>query len=177
MRYNSLNFDKISKNDIILTYLFKIMNNQTPWAPHSPENTQASNNWYKITREKVIAAYRQFIELGISSPFDLDLEDHKVQKAQQVFDTWRSKENSLVSWDIEGEKRVNLSTTMLYVDAGFTRPAYLQDVLLWLTQDAANAGQEYGNNERTNTRVWIAKAIRKVKWLLDSSLGDTDSEI
>ena len=148
------------------------MNYPIPWATPSPEDTKTPSDWCVITREAVIAAYRQLIEHGIKNPFDLELESSEVKAAQKMFDSWRSQEGELVKWSVEGEERVNLSTTMLYVDAGFTDPAYLEDVLSQLTQDAANT-KKNGNKERTDTRILIAEAIRKVRRLLNPSLGNT----
>ena len=149
------------------------MNYTIPWVPLSLEDTQTPSDWCVITREAVIAAYRQLIEHGIKNPFDLELESSEVKAAQKMFDSWRSQEAKRMQWDVEGEGRVNLSTTMLYVEAGFTHPEYLKDVLSQLTQDASRTPKVKGNEARTNTRILIAEAIRKVRRLLNPSLGNT----
>ena len=74
--------------------------------------------------------------------------------------------------DVEGKARVSLSKTMLYVDAGFIHPTYLDEVLSNLTQDAANT-KKNGTQERTGTRSLIVEAILKVRRLLGPSLGNT----
>ena len=63
--------------------------------------------------------------------------------------------------------RNNLSKTMLYIDAGFTDPDYLDEVLNdWLAQDAQNAEKQSDNPERVKTRQQLAKAMKKVRNLL-----------
>ena len=62
---------------------------------------------------------------------------------------------------------------MLYVDAGFTDPAYLQDVLSQLNQDASRTPKVKDNEARTHTRILIAQARQNVLKLLVPSLGNT----
>ena len=149
------------------------MNYPIPWATPSPEDTKTPSDWCVITREAVIAAYRQLIEHGIKNPFDLELESSEVKAAQKMFDSWRSQEAKRMQWDVEGEGRVNLSTTMLYVEAGFTHPEYLKDVLSQLTQDASRTPKVKDNEARTHTRILIAQARQNVLKLLVPSLGNT----
>ncbi|MDI6734535.1 MAG: hypothetical protein QMD50_03570 [Patescibacteria group bacterium] len=121
----------------------------------------------KITREKVIDAYKKFVERGIKNPDDLDLEDSEVKEANELFDKWREQEDKSAEGNEESEHRINLSKTMLYVDAGFTDPAYLDEILKdWLAQDAQNAEKQIDNPERVETRRQIAEAIKKIRNLL-----------
>ncbi len=121
----------------------------------------------EITREKVIDAYRKFVERGIKNPDDLDLEDPEVKEANELFDKWLEQEDARAEGNEESEHRVNLATTMLYVDAGFIDPVYLNEVLKdWLVQDAQNAEKQSDNPERVETRQQIVAAMKKIKNLL-----------
>ena len=120
-----------------------------------------------ITKEEVIAAYRKFVERGITNPDDLDLEDAEVKEAHGLYYKWREQEEARAQGDEELKQRVNLVETMFYVDAGFTDPDYLDEVLSdWLVQDAGNAEKQGDNPERTETRRQIAAAMKKIKALL-----------
>jgi len=56
---------------------------------------------------------------------------------------------------------------MLYVDAGFSDPDYLDEVLHdWLAQDSQNAEKQSDNPERVETRRQIAQAMNKIKNIL-----------
>ncbi|MEK7568422.1 MAG: hypothetical protein AAB498_02245 [Patescibacteria group bacterium] len=121
----------------------------------------------KITREKVIDAYKKFVERGIKNPDDLDLEDSEVKEANELFYKWQEQEDKSAEGNEELEHRINLSKTMLYVDAGFTDPAYLDEVLKdWLVQDTQNAEKQNDNPERIETRRQIAEAMKKIRNLL-----------
>lgn len=120
-----------------------------------------------ITREQVVNAYKKFVERGITNPDDLDLEDPEVKEANGLFDKWREQEDTLAARDEESKHRVNLSKSMLYVDAGFTDPAYLKEILGgWLVQDAENAKKQSDNPERVETHRQIAEAMRKIREIL-----------
>lgn len=89
----------------------------------SPESRE------KIKREQVVDAYKKFVDRGITNPDDLNLSDFEVQEANKLFDRWRTEEDASSVGNEELEHRTNLSKTMLYVDAGFTDPTYLDEVL------------------------------------------------
>ena len=121
----------------------------------------------KITREKVIDAYKKFVERGIKNPDDLDLEDSEVKEANELFYKWREQEEKSAEGNEESEHRTNLSITMLYVDAGFTDPDYLDEVLKdWLVQDTQGAEKQNDNPERAETRRQLAEAMKKIRNLL-----------
>ena len=121
----------------------------------------------EITREEVINAYKKFVEQGIKSPDALDLENQEVKEANELFDKWRTQEDTRVEGNEELSHRINLSKTMLYVDAGFTDPDYLDEVLKdWLVQDAQNAEKQNDNPERVETRRQLAEAMKKIRKLL-----------
>lgn len=121
----------------------------------------------KITREEVVEAYKKFVERGVKHPNNLDLEDPEVREAHELFYKWIEQERGLAEGNEELKRRVNLSETMLYVDAGFTDPKHLDDILRdWLIQDAGRAEKQRDNPERVETRRQIAEAMKKVRALL-----------
>lgn len=132
------------------------------------ENTIPSPESKKnITREDVIDIYKKFVALGIKSPDDLDLENPEVRAANELFYAYVEQEDALAEGNEESELRNNLSKTMLYVDAGFTDPAYLHEVLNdWLIQDAERAEKQSDNPERMETRRQIAEAMKRIKSLM-----------
>ena len=118
----------------------------------------------KITRKKVIDSYKKFVERGIKNPDDLDLEDPEVKEANELFYKWQEQEDKSAEGNGEFRHRINLSKTMLYVDAGFTDPVYLDEVLKdWLVQDAQDAEKQSDNPERIETRRQIAEAMKKIR--------------
>ena len=121
----------------------------------------------EITREEVINTYKKFVEQGIKSPDDLDLENPEVKEANELFDKWRTQEDTRAEGNEELSHRINLSKTMLYVDAGFTDPGYLDEVLKdWLVQDAQNSEKQNDNPERVETRRQLVEATKKIRKLL-----------
>ncbi|MEX0877670.1 MAG: hypothetical protein WDZ40_02265 [Candidatus Spechtbacterales bacterium] len=121
----------------------------------------------EITREEVINAYKKFVEQGVKNPDDLDFENAEVKDANELFDKWQAQEDKRSEGSNELKHRTNLAKTMLYVDAGFNGPGYLDEVLHdWLVQDAQNAEQQNDNPERVETRRQLAEAMKKVRNLL-----------
>lgn len=129
----------------------------------------------KITKEEVIDAYRKFVEQGFKHPDDLDLENPAVKGANELFEQWRAqqqaREKELARGDEEemklAESRNNLSYTMLNVDAGFTDPDYLDEVLEWLNAELDGLGKEREDSQkRAEIRLQITEAIGKVERLL-----------
>lgn len=120
----------------------------------------------EVTKEAVIAAYRPFIEAGVTNPDDLDLDDEKVKVAHQLFDQWQTQVKAQAS-EGEGKIRADLTITMLYVDAGFTDREYLEEVLNdQLRQDLADTHPGAEDPERTETRRQIGQALQKIRSIL-----------
>lgn len=113
----------------------------------------------EVTREQVIEAYKKFVERGITSPDDLDMDDPEVIEANDLYQKWRSQQDP-------NDERVNFEMTKFYVDAGFTDSNYLEDVLSWLRQDAHNAEKDLDDPARTQLRQDIAEEIKKIRSLL-----------
>jgi hypothetical protein len=129
--------------------------------PSSPESKKI------ITKVEVIEMYKKFVDQGIRHPDDLNLEDPEVRAANELFYAYVEQEDALTEGNEESELRNNLSKTMLYVDAGFTDPIYLDEVLNdWLAQDAGRAEKQSDNPERVETRRQIAQAMNRIKSLL-----------
>ena len=121
----------------------------------------------KVSKEQVIEAYKKFVERGITSPDALDLDDSEVIEANNLFDKWQGQEDA-------NDKRVNFEKTKLYVDAGFTDPNYLEDVLEWLMQDAHNAEKDPDDPARTQLRQDMAQEIKKIRSLLRKPQEDSE---
>lgn len=122
-----------------------------------------------INREEIINAYKKFVEQGITNPDVLDNADSGVKEANELFYKWIAQEDARVQEENNNPEvgySINLAKTMLYVDAGFTDPAYLNEVLSWLNQDAQDPEKQLNNPERIATRQQIAEAIKKVRSLL-----------
>lgn len=113
----------------------------------------------RINKEQVIAAYRKFVERGMTSPDALDPNDPEVREANDLFQKWQEQEDA-------NDERINFEKTKLYVDAGFTDPSYLKDVLGWLRQDAQNAEKDPDDHDRNQLRNDIAQEIKKIRGLL-----------
>jgi hypothetical protein len=58
---------------------------------------------------------------------------------------------------------------MFYVDAGFTDPTYLEEVLGWLAEDGMNVEKLPDNEKKMKLRADIADAIKKIRMILSSS--------
>ena len=121
----------------------------------------------KVSKDQVVGAYRKFVERGITSPDDLDLDDPEVIEANNLFDKWQLQEDS-------NDEKVNFEKTKLYVDAGFTDPNYLEDVLEWLMQDAHNAEKDSSDPDRTQLRKDMADEIKKIRSLLKKPQSDSE---
>ena len=120
-----------------------------------------------VTREIALGVARKFSERGITSPDNLDLNAPEVKEANRLFNEWRMAEEARVKGDIEAEHKLNLELTMFYVDAGFTDPNYLGDVLDFLSQDSQNASKDSENEQKTQLRSDIYKAIIKIRHLMN----------
>jgi hypothetical protein len=120
-----------------------------------------------VSRQDVIDAYKKFSEKGIGDPAGLDMTDPEVRKAHKLYDAWRILGDKKAENDEELWHRHNFDKTMIYIDAGFTGENYLMDALDWLMQDAQNIEKIPNNIERQKTIDLIAKAIKKIRKLLE----------
>lgn len=120
----------------------------------------------KISKDRVINAYKKFVEKGVTSPDALDLDDPEVIEANSLFDRWQAQEDA-------NDERVNFEKTKLYIDVGFTDPNYLEDVLGWLLQDAHNAEKDINDPDRVQLRKDMAEEIKKIRNLLNKPQSDS----
>jgi len=121
----------------------------------------------EITREGAMAAYKQFVDKGITNPDDLDLNDPSVLAANKLFYKWQKQGNEEAKDNCEHGLRNNLDKTMFYIDAGFTDREYLDKVLNdWLAQDTLDTEKQIDNPDRAMTRRLYSEAIRKIRKLL-----------
>ena len=112
----------------------------------------------EVKKEDVVAAFKKFVDRGITSPDALDLNDPEVIEANRILDSWGKKEEEKA---LEGDRMANHVRTMIMVDAGFSDPNYLSDVLDWLDQDLENA--EEADSEIADK---IRQAMDRVEALL-----------
>lgn len=112
----------------------------------------------KIEKEAVVNAYSKFVEQGIDSPDELDLDDPGVKEAQELFDKWRN--------GLEDNARSNFEVTRFYVEAGFNNPDYMMHVLAWLYNDAGELDRDDTNEELTQLRQDYADEMRKIRKML-----------
>jgi len=108
--------------------------------------TLSSPETPKYSREQVIAAYKQFVDGGITNPEDLPLDDLEVIEAHRIFYAWseEAKRRAHQNPDPAAQIDYSVSLTTLYVDAGFSDPSYLDeianDLLVEDQQEAEDAG-------------------------------------
>ncbi|NTW45999.1 MAG: hypothetical protein HGB18_03000 [Candidatus Moranbacteria bacterium] len=121
-----------------------------------------------ITKEDVINIYRKFIDRGIKDPEALNSEnDPEVREAHELYFKYLDQLDALAQGDEEAELRNNVFKTLLYIDAGFDDPEYLDKVLNnWLVRDAERAEKLSDNPERAETRRQTAEAMNRVRALL-----------
>jgi hypothetical protein len=119
-----------------------------------------------ITKTEAIAAYKKFIDRGATNPDSLDLTDPEVDAANGLFEQWIEQEDEKAEGNESAEQRTNFEKTMFYVDAGFTDPVYLQEVLGWLAEDATSVDKLTDDPEKTKLRKDIADAIRKIRGMI-----------
>lgn len=123
----------------------------------------------KPIRERAVETFQKFIDKGITNPDDLDLDDPEVKEANKLHDEWQKEIDLQAGEDEEKKLRANLEKTMFYVEAGFTDPQYLDEVLNdWLAQDVQWAEKDSDNLERNITRNKIAGAMKKIRSILKS---------
>jgi hypothetical protein len=119
-----------------------------------------------VTREQAIAAFKPFVESGITNSDAIDLKDPVAKEADNLYYTWQSQLDAEAQGNIELEHRANISKAMFYIDAGFTDPAHLQEVLTqWLAEGSIE--EIPGNAERAETLRLLAEARTKVQNLLN----------
>lgn len=119
-----------------------------------------------VSRDQVVDAYKKFAEQGYPDPGGLNLDDPEVIAAQDLFDKWAANQDS-------NDERVNFEKTKLFIDAGFTGPAYLEEVLGWLLQDAHNAEKDINDPDRVQLRKDMAEEIKKIRSLLKQPQSDS----
>jgi len=118
------------------------------------------------TRDAALFSYKKFVDAGITNPDDIPLD----APAHKLFDEWRQQLDNEAGDNEEQKLRADLAKTMFYVDAGFTDPEYLDEVLKeWFVQSSEDAPKEVENPDRQETRRQIAEAMLKVKKLLAES--------
>ena len=123
---------------------------------------------HQIQRDEVVAAYQEIIEeTGIKHPANLDLNNLDVKKVHQLAENWFTQEQKRFEGNSEKLTQLNISNMMLHVEAGFTDPDYLDEMLNdWLAQDSVDSPKIDDDPERKETRRLIAEATRKIHTIL-----------
>lgn len=121
---------------------------------------------YEAVRNQAIAAYKKFVEQGITNPDDLDLDDPEVQEAHELFYQWQAQEEARVQGNKEAEHEFNLAKTTFYVDAGFTDPEYLDEVLESLDQNLQDAEEDNDDESMAGIIEKIEAKIALISGLL-----------
>lgn len=96
----------------------------------------------QITREEVVEAFKPFLQRGISNPDDLPRNDPEFTTAHDLHETWilQQKEKARKSGTLAAQLEYALSSSTVFIDAGFSDPDYLDEVANdWLAQDLQSA--------------------------------------
>lgn len=92
----------------------------------------------EYSREQVVDAFKKFPERGITNPDDLPLDDSDVISANALLQVWDNQQKAKVRklGTPEADLEYTLERSIIYVDAGFSDPDYLDEVANdWLAQD------------------------------------------
>jgi hypothetical protein len=142
--------------------------NTGKWDKIEPEPALKPESHSEVSREWALAAYKDFVDRGVTSPDSLDLTDPVVVEANRLFEEWVEQVDGKAEGNEDAEQRVNLEKTMFYIDAGFTDPVYLQEVLGWLAEDATSVEKLPDDPDKVKLRKDVADAIRKVRGMIRS---------
>lgn len=121
------------------------------------------------TRQQAVDAFKKFVERGVASPDDLDVNDPEVIEANKVLDAWSvvAEQRAKQSPSPSAMQEFNLSRSTVHTDAGFKDPDYLDEVANdWLVQDL-QAAQDAGFSE-------LAQKIQSKRDELDTILENLD---
>ena len=110
---------------------------QSPESPH-------------YTKDQVIAAFRGFIDRGLTNPDDLDPDDPEVIEANHILDAWNAQlqKDAQEAGTPEADLEYALNRSTIMVDAGFSDPEYLDEVANdWLGGNNLPEAEEKGFTE------------------------------
>lgn len=114
---------------------------RNPEMPSVPEHSQ---------RDQVISAFRKFVDQGIKSPDDLDLDNPEVIEANRILDNWNANrvEEAESSGTQEARLEYSLDRSTVLIDAGFSDEDYLDEVANdWLLQNDLPEAEAAGLSE------------------------------
>lgn len=118
-----------------------------------------------VTREQVMAAYRPFVLAGYTSPDDLPAAGREIERANALFGEWQmaAMEAAEVSEAADARLQYELELSLLYVDAGFTDPEYLDEVANdWLLQSLEEAEEKNWTQIAEHIRALRAKILAEL---------------
>src|SRR3989344_4508166 len=96
----------------------------------------------RFSREQVVDAFKVFPKIGIVNPDDLSPGDSDVISANALLQVWSNQRQLEVQriGTPEAELEFTLERSTIHVDAGFSDPDYLDEVVNdWLAQDLQSA--------------------------------------
>ncbi len=94
----------------------------------------------KVEKAQVIEAYKKLIEKGITNPYDYKETDTDAKIANDLCTKYFEQLDQSAEVDPTLKHRVNFEKTFFYLDAGFTDPDYVEEVLVeWVPEDLAEA--------------------------------------
>lgn len=99
----------------------------------------------RYSREQVIEAFKNLVAEGTTHPDELDLDRPEVIEANRIHSSWTEdiEQEAKRSKSLEAMLQFSLDTSTVLVDAGFTHPDYIEEVIYdWLDQDLASAEEE-----------------------------------
>lgn len=130
-----------------------------------------------VDRGKVVAAFTALAEqYPESDPADLPMEQLQTAEAYRMFDAWRQQEAQRAAADgIESTLRCSYLSTILFVEAGFHNPDYVECVANdWLIQDLekADEAQAYSLALEIMIKIYeLNKTLPTVKQLPATHIG------
>lgn len=137
-----------------------------------PSSTEYEN---PITREVLIAEFKKFVDEGITHPNDMDPRNPKFQKELQLYNSWCEQLKAQAGNNEQLQHQSNLMQTMFFIDAGFSDPDYLDEVLNdWLAQDEVNIAETEDSPEKVETQRQLEEAKKKIKTILNEQQADEE---
>lgn len=123
----------------------------------------------KIEKQQVIDLYKKIIEKGATNPDDFDLNDPAVIEANEKYVQYFDQKREGAKGDTEAELQLGLEQTLFYVDAGFTDPVYVDEMI-----DLARHDWEANKEEHPAVAEQMKTTIKKY---ITQFLPDIDPEI
>lgn len=133
----------------------------------------------EVSREEALAAYKKFIERGITKPDALDLNDPEVKEANSLFYAWQKQVDKKAGKDKAAQFRAQLLKSNFYLDAGFKDRSYLIDVRKWNVLGKDDVAKAIGRSKKPDLLKEIQREyqrkIAKINKLLENDPHANDA--